>query len=125
MSTINEIFYDEPYARCRKTYKREKHCDTRCQYYAVYNWLIPGTYVTAKLIIRICFCGVQNDRREYIKRIKQDNGDIDDDEIGDGVEIHFSDDCKFKIPHEFDDDGYLHFRKVCYCYSASRSYLRY
>ena len=117
MNDINDVFHQKAYERCRKTYTYESHSDRRCQYHHLYEWVIG--HIPIKVLIRRCFCRSYLDRKAYLTR-----EELRLEELGNGVEVHFDDRCTFEIPKYPDEEGYINFRKICYCYSAVQSNIR-
>ena len=117
MNDINDVFHQKAYEQCRKTYRYESHSDRHCQYHHLYEWVIG--HIPIKVLIRRCFCRSYLDRKAYLKR-----EELRPEELGNGVEVHFDDRCTFEIPNYPDEEGYINFRKICYCYSAVQSNIR-
>lgn len=117
MGDINKYFNEEPFRKSRNEFQTEIHNHSGCYYEPLVDWIIIGTNVKIKVLIRICKCGQQTNRERYLNKTI-----ILFSEYGDGVEAHFDDRCEFIEPAAI--NGVRKFRKVCYCQRPQLSYLR-
>lgn len=125
MGSINDFFDEEPFVQCRIRFQEEIHTKSGCHYEPLFDWCIVGTNIRVKILIRICICGMETDRRTFLERTS-----ILFSEIGDGVECHFNDACTFKEPDlqigipDFRKNEIRKFRKACHCTRAKLSNIR-
>ena len=117
MGDINIYYVNEAFLKARTEFITEKHRHPDCYYEHRLNWYIVGTNIGIKVLIRVCVCGLQTHRGKFLSR-----NEIYFAELGDGIEFHFDDRCRFDEPTEI--NGNRQFRKVCYCHRPQLSYMR-
>lgn len=131
MTDINKWYYCQPFVKSREEFKYEEHSNPECDYKYLNDWYIEGTQISVKIFIRICKCKKKYTSRDNFINRKT----IYFEEIGDGVEVHFDDGCRFHVPDkenklekvgsQFDDvdsnkapkpgKKIREFRKLCRC----------
>ena len=106
MADIN----DEAFQKSQCEFQDETHTQHGCQYQSFYmNKRIRGTNIRIKVLIRICKCGKQTNREAFL-----DRKNIELWEVGDGVEFHLDNRCKYYEP-KGSAGSVREFLKECYC----------
>ena len=123
MDQINEYYYEKSFRNSRATLP-EKHYSERCHYKTIYDCDITDTVNGIKLtgitvLLRICKCGSFASKKKLARRTKR----FRLYEIEDGVEVHFSENCKY-VQHTLLHGAY-ELRKYEYCGQFSPNYRYY
>ena len=71
-------------------------------------WIILGAKTRLFVLIRHCICGQRPNRSNLASTKVLYLSDFDD-----GVELHLTDECYYKIQHKLDGSVYL--KRLCYC----------
>lgn len=89
----------------------EIHYHEHCTYKYMDGWIIVGTNIHFRVLIRICWCGGKHNKADFLKRTE-----IGREEYGDGVEIHLAHpDQKCQYIQYRRPDNSFELKQLCTC----------